>query len=55
MFMGSFVLRVYRSMIHGTDLSFGPTITKFFNESSETWGLALYAATARQRKPGSRS
>ena len=44
LFMGSFVLRVYRSMIHGTDLSFGPTITKFFSESSETWGL-IQAAT----------
>ena len=41
-------------MIHGTDLSFGPTTTKFFRESSETSGcLALYAATARQRAPGS--
>ena len=43
-------------MIHGTALSFGPTTTKFFSESSVTSGcVALNAATARQSEPGSRS
>ena len=42
-------------MIQGTDLSFGPTTTKFFSESSETSGcVALNAATARQSEPGSK-